>query len=300
MNIGIMTVNGFDFHPNMRFKEEAAKLGHRIQLIDPYGMGCVLNRAGASVFMGDKAGLPDLVMPRQGAPMGEYGFVLLRHFTAMDIPLVNGIKGVAIARNQFISLQQLSLAGLQVLDCVFVNCRDNFFAAVERLGGFPVVAKQVDGMGGEGVAKLETDEAALAYLDAHFTPRKGLVVQAFLPPKGRTDIRALVIGGRVAGAMALTPAPGQFKANVHQQGRARAMELAGELKQMAVSAARACCLEVAGVDMMVLPGREPVIGEVNYSPGFRGLESATGLNIAGMILDHALSFADKPAGKEGG
>jgi len=288
MNIGIMTVNGFEFHPNARFREEAARSGHQIMLIDPYGMGCTFDPKGPGVFMDTDTGIPDLVMPRQGSPMGEYGFVLLRQFAALGLPLVNSIEGVTIARNQFISLQQLSLAGLPVPDSAFVTREDLFFAAVQRLGGFPVVAKQVDGMGGDGVVMLNTREEADIFLGTCLIPQKGLVVQAFLDPRDRTDLRVLVIAGKVAGAMALTPVPGQFKANIHQQAKARPFDLPESLKGMAVSAARACRLDIAGVDMMVRPGHGAVISEVNYSPGFRGLEQATGLNIAGMILDHVV------------
>lgn len=290
MNIGIMTVNDFDFHPNRRFKEEAGKMGHGIQLIDPYGMGCRLGRNGADIFMAEGDPLPDVVMPRQGSPMGEYGFVLLRQFAALKVPLMNGIEGVTIARNQFISLQRLAMAGLRVPESVFVNREDMFFDAVDRLGGFPVVAKQVDGMGGDGVVMLSTRSEAQGFLENGLIPKKGLVVQVYLPPRGRTDIRALVMGGRVAGAMALTPAPGRFKANIHQQGKPFEISLSDQMKQMAVAAARACCLEVAGVDMMVLPDKRAVVSEVNYSPGFRGLEQVSGLNIAGMILAHAVQI----------
>ncbi len=298
INIGIMTINGFEYHPNARFREEAVKSGHRIMLIDPYNMGCTLDPKGPGVFMDLDSEIPDLVMPRQGSPMGEYGFVLLRQFIALGIPLVNSIEGVTIARNQFISLQQLSLAGVAVPQSIFVTRENRFFSAVQRLGGFPVVAKQVDGMGGDGVVMLNTRKEAQVFLETGLIPRKGIVVQAFINPRNRTDLRVLIIGGRVAGVMALTPAPGQFKANIHQQAKARPFDLPESLNRMAVAAARACRLDIAGVDMMVCPDHGAVVSEVNYSPGFRGLEQATGMNIAGMILDHVVRSLRVPDNKD--
>ncbi len=137
LSIGIMTVNGFDFHPNARFRQEAEKRGHRILLIDPYGMGCGIEDNKHRIFMADHPDppdlimsdlvMPDLVMPRQGSPMGEYGFVLLRQFDALGIPLVNSVDGVTIARNQFITLQGLGRAGIPVPDTCFVTREDTFF-----------------------------------------------------------------------------------------------------------------------------------------------------------------------------
>lgn len=294
MKIGVMTVNGFDFHPNRRFREEAGGMGHEIFLINPYAMACRIGKDGPQTFFssGLPGGIrPDLVMPRQGSPMGEYGFVLLEQWTRMGIPLVNGIRGVGIARNQFLTLQALAGAGLPIPSSCFVLNHENFFAAVAELGGYPVVAKQVNGMGGDGVARIDSRKAAEDYLACLFDPVKGLLVQAYVAPQGRRDLRLMVVGDEVAGAMALTPAPGEFKANVHQAGTAAATDPGPELGRMAVAAARACGLEVAGVDMMVTAQGRTMIVEVNYSPGFRGLEGATGLNIAGRILAHAVNIA---------
>lgn len=289
MRIGVMTINGFDFHPNGRFAWEAEKIGHQIILINPYDMGCCVTGTNLTIIGGNK-NLPRVVMPRQGSPMGEYGFVVLRQFLTMGIPLVNGLDGVTIARNQYITLQHLVLADIPVLDSFFVTRENRFFEALKQLGTFPVVAKQMDGMGGDGVVKLNDLPEARAYLQSSLNPAKGLLVQSFLDPKGRRDIRALVIGDGVAGAMVLTPAPGQFKANIHQEAQARAFDLPEDMAAMAIKASRACHLEIAGVDMMVDATGDVRVVEVNFSPGFRGLEQATGLNIAGKILDHVTAM----------
>ncbi|WDP86973.1 MAG: RimK family alpha-L-glutamate ligase [Desulfobacter sp.] len=293
MKIGIMTVNNFDFHPNSRFRAEAEKKGHKILLIDPYGMGCVLDQTiGPAIFMDKDERLPDLVMPRQGSPMGEYGFVLLGQFAALGIPLVNSLEGVMIARNQYISLQQLLRAGLPIPKSFFVTCKSMFFKSIERLGGFPVVAKQVDGMGGDGVAMLTCDQDAADFMASNFLAQKGVVVQSFIDHV--KALRVLVTGNTIAAAMALTPAPGEFKANIHQQASACEFDLPESMAKIAVAAARACSLEIAGVDMILTPDHGVKVLEVNYSPGFRGLEGATRKNIAGQILDHVLSLTETP------
>jgi ribosomal protein S6--L-glutamate ligase len=293
MIIGIMTVNGADFHPNRRFIEAAH--GHRILLINPYKIVCTMDMKedGGAEFSGfsmdDSGQVPDVILPRQGSPMGEYGFVLLRHFVQMGIPLVNSVEGVTIAKNQYLTLQTLGAAGIAVPNSCFITRKTSFFKAVEHLGGFPVIVKQVDGMGGEGVVKIGTRNQAQDYLDSHLNPLKGMLVQQFLDPGGRQDVRILMIGGRMAGAMALKPSPGDFRANIHQNGQATPIDPPEEWVALARNAARVCCLEIAGVDMMVGKGGRPFVVEVNYSPGFRGLEAATGRDIARQILDYATS-----------
>ncbi|MCP4718370.1 MAG: RimK family alpha-L-glutamate ligase [Desulfobacteraceae bacterium] len=295
MIIGIMTVNGFDFHPNKRFLEAANHLGHKILLINPYEIICAVDMEkfgspGSPDFSVDILDpVPDVILPRQGSPMGEYGFVILRHFMEMKIPLVNKIEGVTIAKNQFLTLQTLGAAGIPVPNSCFITRKSCFFKAVAHLGGFPVIAKQVDGMGGDGVAKIENRIQAEKYLDTHLNPLKGMLVQQFITPDGRQDLRFLVIGGRLAGTMALEPSPGDFRANIHQNGRATAMDPPKELKDLALAAAKACCLEIAGVDMMVEKGGGPLVVEVNYSPGFKGLEAATGKDISRRIIDYVIS-----------
>lgn len=299
MKIGIMTVNDNTFHPNARFMAEADKLGHELVLIDPYGVACCVDNHDSKLFfkpdtMVDpdfnyKENLPDLILPRQGSPMGEYGFVLLRHFAMLNVPLINGIDGITISKHQYITLQQLSRAGVCVPRAFFVIRQDNFFAAVQALGGYPVVAKLVDGMGGQGVVKLKDKDAAKDYLDAFFIPGKGVVLEPFIPHE--CALRLLVVDGKVASAISLTPSPGQFKANIHQQSVSCAFQPDKKIADIAVRSARACCLDIAGVDMIVTKDRGPLVLEVNYSPGFRGLEAATGKNIAKIILDCAISLS---------
>ncbi len=306
MKIGIITVKDSTFHPNGRLIEEAGRLGHEVVLIDPYRVSCHVGGNGAGIFIGTDAVtgdgpgpgmvLPDLILPRQGSPMGEYGFVLLRQLAMLRVPLVNSLEGVTISKHQYITLQRLFRAGLPVPHAFFVTRQDTFFSAVEALGGFPVVVKQVDGLGGEGVEKLDGPDAAGIWLDRCLNPVKGVVVELFIPHT--RDVRLLVAGGKVAAAMALTPAPGQFKANVHQKGIPQSYQPDDTIAEMAVQAARECCLDIAGVDMILTQDQGPMILEVNYSPGFRGLETATGMNIAKILLDSAIAISEKTKGRK--
>ena len=113
-------------------------------------------------------------------------------------------------------------------------------------------------------------------------------MQRFIPPQGRRDIRVLVVGGRVVGAMSLTPRAGDFRANYHLTGTATAVNLDPSLAALATKAAAAVGLDVAGVDLVIPEDGGAMVLEVNYSPGFQGLEAVTGIDIAGAILDHVV------------
>lgn len=286
MNIGILTINDFGFHPNQRFAQAAKKLGHKIILINPYKILSTLKNNKVNFFIEDIPRKPDVILPRQGSPMGDYGLALLRQFDQMGIFLVNGLKGVTITRNQYITLQALTRNGIPVPASCFITEKLNFQNAIKFLGGYPVVVKQVDGMGGDGVIRVDRQEDADAFLDRHLKERKGMIVQEFIPPKGRMDIRLLVVGNTVVGAMSLSPVKKDFRANIHQNGQAKEIKPSSLWIQLAVDAAKACCLEIAGVDMIIEKDCRPKIIEVNYSPGFKGLEAATGLDIAQKIIEY--------------
>jgi ribosomal protein S6--L-glutamate ligase len=294
MKIGILTINDFDFHPNLRFQQAAKKMGHKIILINPYKILSTLKENEFDFSIESMTQKPDVILPRQGSPMGDYGLALLRQFMQMEIPLVNGLKGVTITRNQYITLQALASSGISIPASCFITGKLKFSKAVEHLGGYPVVVKQVDGMGGDGVIRVDRQEDADSFLDEHLKERKGLIVQEFLPPEGRMDIRLLVVGNTVAGAMRLAPVKKDFRANIHQNGRAGKIEPLPRWIEIAVDSAKACSLEIAGVDMIVEKGCDPKIIEVNYSPGFKGLEAATGLDIAQKIMEYvSLNYNEK-------
>jgi len=286
MNIGIMTVNDISFHPTRRLTQAAEKMGYRTLLINPYQMLSGIKQGSLQYVIEGLSQMPDVVLPRQGSPMGEYGLALLRQFMHLGIPLINGLDGITIARNQYITLQTLAAAGLPVPDTFFITAEAGFHRAIERLGGYPVVVKQMDGMGGEGVNLVKKEHDIQGLCEERLKGKKGLVVQRLISPDHRKDLRILVVGNQVAGSMALTPKKGEFRSNFHMDGKVRAVNLSPQWEEMAIKAARACHLEIAGVDLIVAANGTPYIMEVNYSPGFRGLEGVTGIDIAGKMIDH--------------
>lgn len=284
LRMGIITVRDSDYHPNRRLLEAARQAGHQGMLIHPYRLWPTTVKSKLGLNGENDDPLPQVVIPRQGAQIGDACLALIRQFQLMGITLVNDADAVTIARNKFLTQQVLTAGGLPCPDTFFVNETPGFFHAVERLGSYPVVAKQVSQRQGEGVMRLINEDDARQRALPVMDRRWGLMVQRYLPPEKRWDLRALVIDGELVGAAALVPARGDFRANFHLGSDIQPATLSAELEQIAVGAAVAVGCDVAGVDIMVDVDNRPYIVEVNYSPGFRGMEAATGLDIAGRIV----------------
>ena len=289
MEIGIVTVRDRNYHPNRRLLQTAAAKGHPARLIHPYRVWPMVTALGPG-FGGetDVASL-DAVMPRQGATIGDSSLALLHHFSCLGVPLVNRFHPVCIARSQIMTLQVLAAAGLPVPKSLFVNSEEGFAKAIPHVGGFPVVVKQVSGRQGAGIYRVKTREQADALMADHMDPRAGILVQRFFPPPGRQDIRVMVIDEKAVAAMQMSPAAGDFRANFHLTRESQPFKLTPAVEALAVRAAGTVGLDIAGVDMIVDRHQNLYVIEVNYSPGFKGLEKATGLDIAGCMIDCAVS-----------
>ncbi|MEN8246517.1 MAG: RimK family alpha-L-glutamate ligase [Thermodesulfobacteriota bacterium] len=293
MNIGIITVRDRNYHPNGRLLKAAAEKGHQGLLIHPYKVWPHATQNGLG-FEGelDVKDL-DAVMPRQGATIGESSLTLLHHFSCLEMPMVNGFNAVCIARSQIMTLQTLAADGLPVPETLFTNSEEGFHGAVPLVGGYPVVAKQVSGRQGSGIYLVETGTQAEAILNDHMEPRTGILVQRYIQTPGRLDIRVMVIDGKAVGAMEMTPLEGDFRANFHLTRESRPFKITSSIEKLAVKAACAVGLDIAGVDMIVDRHKNMYLIEVNYAPGFKGLEKATGLDIAGCMIDCAISRGRK-------
>ncbi|MFO7715017.1 RimK family alpha-L-glutamate ligase [Desulfosarcina sp.] len=287
LRIGIITVQEPGYHPNRRLLEAAGIAGHEAVLIHPYRQWPKMVAGQLGVTAKNGAGLPHVVMPRQGAQVGDACLALMGQFQLMGVPMVNDHQAVSIARNKFITQQVLTAAGLPCPDTVFINHESGFFQAVDQLGGYPVVVKPVSGRQGDGVLLIMDGVDARRRGLPALNPQRGLMVQRYIPAEKRRDIRALVIGGALICAASLVPASGEFRANFHLGSEIRSTVLATDLKQIALSAAAVVGCDVAGVDIIVDSDGRPFIVEVNYSPGFKGLEAATGRDIAGRIIRFA-------------
>jgi ribosomal protein S6--L-glutamate ligase len=158
------------------------------------------------------------------------------------------------------------------------------------VGGAPVVIKLLEGTQGVGVILAETHDSAKSVIQAFRGANLNILVQEYIKEAGGADIRCLVVGDRVVGAMKRQGAPGEFRSNLHQGGSATTIKITPEERSIAVRATKIMGLNVCGVDML-RTNHGPAVMEINSSPGIEGLEKATEIDIAARIIQ----FVEKNA-----
>lgn len=269
-----------------RLVQAAQERGHDVRVLDTLRL--TIDLAGDEPDMLHR-GRPiadfDAIVPRIGASITFFGLAVVRQFEQMDVYTPATAAGIANSRDKLRSIQVLARHDIGIPGTTFVRDRKDVLAAIERVGGAPVVIKLLEGTQGIGVILAPDRKVAEAVIETLQSARQNVLVQRFVSESRGRDVRALVVGDRVVGAMRRTARGDEFRSNVHRGGSVEAIELDEEYQRTAVRAAQIMGLRVAGVDM--LEGADgPLVMEVNSSPGLQGIETATGLDIAGAVVDH--------------
>lgn len=290
MKIGILSRNA-ELYSTRRLVEAAKARGHDAQVVDY--LRCYMNIASHSpqVLLGGKPLEFDAVIPRIGASKTFYGTAVIRQFEMMDTYPLNESQGISRSRDKLRCLQLLSRQGLGLPVTGFAHSTKDVPGLIALVHGAPLVVKLLEGTQGIGVVLCETSNAAESVIEAFRGLDANILVQEFIEEAKGADIRCFVIGNKVMAAMKRQGAPGEFRSNLHRGGSAKKIKLTPEERSTAVRAAKAMGLNVAGVDLL-RSNHGPVIMEVNSSPGLEGIETATGLDVAGAIIE----FIEKNAG----
>jgi ribosomal protein S6--L-glutamate ligase len=225
----------------------------------------------------------DAVIPRIGASRTFYGLAVLRQFEMMGVWPLNESVAIGRSRDKLRALQLLAREGVGLPVTAFAHDTRQSDEVIKIAGGAPVVIKLLEGTQGIGVVLSETDKSAKSVIEAFRGVNANILVQQFIKEAEGTDVRALVIGGKVVAAIQRRGEPGEFRSNLHRGGKATAIKLTADERSTAIRAARALGLNVAGVDMLQ-SSTGPVVMEVNSSPGLEGIEIATGVDVAGKII----------------
>jgi len=273
-------------YSTQRLVEAGEAKGWDISVIDYLKCSIEIMKGELKInYQGKELPIPDAIIPRIGASRTFYGTAMVRHFEMMDVFSVSGNLAIARSRDKLRSLQVLSKFDVDMPKTVFASNKSNAKDIIELSGGAPLVLKILEGTQGVGVVLVDSEKAAKSVLDAFYGMDVNLLVQEFIEEAGGADIRALVVGGVVVGAMKRQGAEGDFRSNLHQGGNATAHKLTRKEKSTALAAAKAMALGVCGVDM-IPSSRGPLVMEVNSSPGLEGIEKSTNLDIAGKIMDY--------------
>ncbi len=268
-----------------RLVEAARTRGHEPRVIDV--LRCYMNitsHAPLIHYKGEDLTDFDAVIPRIGASVTFYGTAVLRQFEMMGVYPLNESVAIARARDKLRSLQLLARKGIGLPITGFAHAPDDVQDLIKMVGGAPLVIKLLEGTQGIGVVLAETYKAAESVIEAFMGLKVNILVQEYIKEANGADIRCFVIGDKVVASMKRQAKAGEFRSNLHRGGAASLIRITPEERSVAVRAARIIGLNVAGVDIL-RSNHGPVVIEVNSSPGLYGIETVTGKDIAGMIIE---------------
>jgi ribosomal protein S6--L-glutamate ligase len=201
------------------------------------------------------------------------------------VPSCNTASAIARSRDKLRALQSLSAHDVGIPRTAMARDARAVTTAVDAVGGTPVIIKLLQGTQGVGVMIADSKQAVESTLDTLWGLGQNIILQEFVAESKGQDLRALVVGGKVTAAMRRTAKRGEFRSNLHRGGAGMRVELAPEYQEAALQATRIMGLDVAGVDLLVSK-RGPLVLEVNSSPGLRGVEQASGVDVAQRIIEH--------------
>jgi ribosomal protein S6--L-glutamate ligase len=236
-------------------------------------------------YRGEELANFDAVIPRIGASITFYGTAVVRQFEMMGVYCVNESIAISRSRDKLRSMQLLARKGLGLPVSGFSHSTAYTNDLIQMVGGAPLVIKLLEGTQGIGVVLAETRKAAESVIEAFRGLDANILVQQYIKEAGGADIRCLVVGGKVIAAMKRSAAAGEFRSNLHRGGVATLEKISPKERATAVKAAQVMGLNVAGVDLLRAKDG-PVIMEVNSSPGLEGIETSTGKNVAGKIVEY--------------
>ena len=294
MNIAILSRNA-QLYSTRRLKEAAEQRDHSVRVVDY--LRCVIDITShrpAIVYGGQKLEGIDAVIPRIGATHTFYGTAVVRQFEMMGVYPAVESQAISRSRDKLRSLQLLAAEGVGLPVTSFAHSTKDIEGLISLVGGAPLVVKLLEGTQGMGVVLAETTKAAESVIGAFRQLDANILVQEFIKEAGGSDIRAFVVGNQVVAAMERTAAPGDFRSNVHRGGSARRIRLTPEERATAKRAAKILGLTIAGVDLM-RSNHGTVVLEVNSSPGPEGIEAATGVDVAGKVIEYIANHAEAKA-----
>ena len=284
LKIGILASNP-DLYSNQRLIEAGEARGHDMCFLNIQQCYMQLDKQTPAIHYRDGRILNDLdaVIPRVKPSLTFYGCALTRHFESLKVYSLNSARAIRQSRDKLYSLQLLSESGLEIPITGFANSPMETTDLIDMVGGAPLIVKLLEGTQGQGVVLASTQKAAESVITALKSLNANILVQEFIKEADGRDLRCFVIDGKVVAAMERISAPGEFRANLHQGGRAQIVNITSEEKKLAVKAAKVLGLVVAGVDI-IRSSRGPLLLEVNSSPGLGGIEEATGKDVASIMM----------------
>jgi ribosomal protein S6--L-glutamate ligase len=288
MKLAILSRNP-ELYSTRRLVAAGRARGHRVDVLDTLHFSVLMQRGHHRLYYDDhELDTYAAVIPRIGASMTLHGTLVVRQFERTGVFVLNSARGIQLSRDKLRSIQLLAAHDVNIPETAFACGKTGVMQAVEKVGGAPVVLKLLEGTQGIGVILAESAKTAEAIVETLRSKHQNVLIQRFVQESRGRDIRAFVVGDRVIAAIRRVAKDDEFRSNIHRGGRAETVVLDSEYEKIALTAARLMDLDVAGVDLLE-SSSGPLVAEVNSSPGLEGIETTTGVDAAGAIIEHLQS-----------
>lgn len=284
LRIGLLASNP-ELYSNKRIMEAGEQRGHEMHFLNIRHCYIKLDAEKPEIhYRGGKILNDfDAIIPRIRPSLTYYGCALIRQFENLKVFALNNSTSITLSRDKLLSLQTLLNYGVEIPTTGFTNSPLDTSAVINMVGGAPIIIKLLEGTQGKGVVLAETKKAAESVINAFKSLNANILVQEFVKEANGKDLRLFVVDGKVVASMQREAVAGEFRANVHLGGKTSVVKITPEEKRIAIKAAKAFNLKVAGVDI-IRSNKGPLLLEVNSSPGLEGIEKATQKDIAGEMI----------------
>ncbi|MDC7225056.1 MAG: RimK family alpha-L-glutamate ligase [Spirochaetales bacterium] len=285
-------INETEVKPEMyeinRFKEEAAKENITLRVLKPEQIDLIVTQEDRKSILvdGKTTALPDFVLPRMGAGTTYFALAVIRHLERLGVPCLNSAHHIDLVKDKLYTQQILAERNLPFPKTMLMKFPVNT-ELIEKKIGFPIIIKTLSGSQGKGVFLTENKKSLsdLVHMIEVTNPKANIIFQEFVKDSYGRDLRVFTIGGVVVACMERVAKGDDFKANYSAGGKVKEFPLTPEIEWLALEASRTLGLEIAGVDLLFDKDHYKIC-EVNSSPGFEGLEQATGVNIPQKIFHY--------------
>ncbi|MBS0271702.1 MAG: 30S ribosomal protein S6--L-glutamate ligase [Proteobacteria bacterium] len=291
----LMMARNSTLYSHRRLVEAAEARGHILDIIDTLQVYMNIATHHPQIkYKGHSLDGYDAVIPRIGASITMYGLAVLRQLEMMGVWPLNESVAIGRSRDKLRAMQILARKGIGLPVTAFAHSTKYTDDMIEMVGGAPIIIKLLEGTQGLGVVLGETHTSARSVIDAFRKVNVNILLQEYIKEADSSDIRCLVVGGKVIAAMKRTGPPGDFRSNLHLGGTAVKEKITPEERSIAVRSASLMGLNVCGVDLL-RTHHGPVVMEVNSSPGLEGIEKATQIDVATKIIEFIEEHADSQA-----
>ncbi len=285
MKIAVLSTNP-DLYSTRRLVEAIQEKGHEALVIDHLKCFVMIEGGNPSIiYKGKPVEGIDAIIPRIGTSVTAFGCAVVRQFELMKVFTTVKSQAILRTRDKLRSMQVLAKSEIGIPKTVFAKNPSQVNELIKQVGGPPVIIKLLEGTQGVGVVLAESTKAAKSTIEAFYGLKANFLIQEYIGESKGADIRAFVVGHKVIAAMKRQGHEGDFRSNLHRGGEAMAIELSPEEEEAAIGAARALGIRIAGVDLLQ-SARGPLVMEVNSSPGLKGIEAISKIDIATLIVNY--------------